>query len=154
MNEDTSVVLTVKLQSSLPKFANHCVHGHPTICFVLGIVFHFLNIRYIYLSKLQLEKCFESEFSEFWVTSTRTLKNVWFDHRGTKRRCFIFLCRNHPCTGSVLRCFPRLQKNKKKPKRHVNRFCNRFANGITFACRVPSTDGIPLRLFCLRFVKT
>ena len=74
MNQPTNVVLTIKLQSSLPKFANHCVHGHPTICCVLGIVFHFLNIRYIYLFKLRLEKRSESEFGEVWVTFTRTLK--------------------------------------------------------------------------------
>ena len=39
--------------------------------------------------------------------------NFWFHHRGTKWRCFIFLWRNHPCTGSVLRCFHAFQKNKK-----------------------------------------
>ena len=36
--------------------------------------FHLVNIRYIFQCRLQLEKCFELEVGEFWVTSTRTLK--------------------------------------------------------------------------------
>ena len=58
--------------------------GHSSLIWSVNLQFHSLNIRYTYQSKLLLEKFFESEVGEFWVTSRYTFRNLWFQHRGTK----------------------------------------------------------------------
>ena len=61
----------------------------------------------------------------------------WFHHRGTKLRCFIFLCRNHPRTGSVLRCVRAFQKNKKIEETCIsfNDIVNKFTWFLQSLCK-------------------
>ena len=64
-------------------------------------------------------------------------ENLWLHHRGTKLRCFIFLCRNHPCTGSVLCCVRAFQKNKKTEETCIsfNAIVNKFTWFLQWFCK-------------------
>ena len=57
--------------------------GNSSLIWSVNLQFHSFNIRYTHESKLQLEKFFELEVGEFWVTSRYTFRNLWFHHRGT-----------------------------------------------------------------------
>ena len=90
--------------------------------------------------------------------------NFWFHHRGTKWRCFIFLWRNHPCTGSVLRCFHAFQKNKKNRRNMY--ILQWYRKGVHMASAIAlqmvllvhvvfhQRRRLPLHLFRLCFLKT